>query len=133
MPSEGVPLLLRHRDFRLRLDPVSARSDALSRADATFVLRRGLADPECFSLESVNYPGLFVRHRNFRILLTRPDGAADATFCTEQGGSAAAGGLLLRSVNFPDRRIAAHGDELSLAAVPASGAQLFRMTSPAAP
>ncbi|WP_305788695.1 AbfB domain-containing protein [Symbioplanes lichenis] len=130
-PADGVPVLLRHRDFRLRLDPVSTRSDALSRADATFVLRRGLADAKCFSLESINYPGFFVRHRHFRILLTRPDGAADATFCPEPAG--ATGRLSLRSVNYPDRRIAASGDELMLAAVSAGGAQRFRMTSPVAP
>jgi non-reducing end alpha-L-arabinofuranosidase len=127
----GAPMLLRHRNFRLWLDAVDTGSDELSRADATFVLRRGLADDKCFSLEAVNYPGFFVRHQNFRIVLTRPDSAADATFCSERAGGD--GWMRLRPVNYPDQRIAAGDDGLILAAVPASGAQRFRMTAPAAP
>ncbi|MFI5937342.1 AbfB domain-containing protein [Actinoplanes sp. NPDC051494] len=123
-------LLLRHRDFRLRLDPVG---DDLSRADATFVLRRGLADSRCLSLEAVNYPGLFVRHQNFALVLRRPDRgatfAADATFCRQDTG----GTTVLRSANFPDHYLIADGGLIGLRRVPAANAQRFRFTAPAAP
>ncbi|QFZ18166.1 AbfB domain-containing protein [Saccharothrix syringae] len=90
---------LRHRDGLARTDVVGAGSAALLKGDATFVVRRGLADPSCYSLESRNLPGLYLRHADFRVRLGAPDGSElfrrDATFCAQPG----AGGVRLQSIN----------------------------------
>ncbi|WP_182906893.1 AbfB domain-containing protein [Microbispora sp. H13382] len=92
---------LRHRDSLARTDVVTAGSDALLKSDATFVVRRGLADPTCYSLESRNYPGRYLRHANFRVRLDAPDGGElfrrDATFCAQPGSTP--GSVRLASLN----------------------------------
>lgn len=96
-------MVVRHRDFLVRVDPASRTS----REDATFLVRPGLARAECLSLEAVNFRGRFVRHRDFVLRLDRLDDSelfrADATFCPES----VRGGVVLRSVNFPDRFVTA--------------------------
>ena len=109
----GMPTLrVRHRAFLGRVDPISATSSALDRADATFRVRTGLGDDGCVSLESVNYPGSFLRHRDFVIHLDRRDGSPlfdqDATFCPRPVRDGTA--VTLEAVNFPDRAITAHAD-----------------------
>jgi hypothetical protein len=123
-------LRLRHQDFKMRLAAVGSGSPGLARADATFVLRPGLADPRCISLESVNFPGYFMRHHNFVLLLT-PAGrsrsfAGDATFCAQAVGPDA--DFRLRSHNFPDRYLTARRSVLSLSPAPPGYAQSFRAT-----
>lgn len=90
---------LRHRDGLARTDVVNGASAALLKADATFVVRRGLADPSCYSLEARNYPGQFLRHADFRVRLGGNDNTdlfrKDATFCAQPGS----GGVRLASVN----------------------------------
>ena len=44
------------------------------KADATFVVRRGLAEPSCYSFESRNHPGQYLRHAAFRVRLAASDG-----------------------------------------------------------
>jgi hypothetical protein len=107
---------VRHRDFRGRSDRLGPDSSALSRADARFVVRRGLADAGCVSFESSNYPGRFLRHRNFEIRLDRAERSrlftADATFCPETRSRA--GVVALRSHNYPDRFLTEHRSQLRL-------------------
>ncbi|GAA2695710.1 MULTISPECIES: AbfB domain-containing protein [Actinosynnema] len=90
---------LRHRDSLARTDVVGSASDATTKGDATFVVRRGLADPSCYSFESRNLPGRFLRHASYRLRLdTNPNTdlfRRDATFCAQPG----AGGTRLASVN----------------------------------
>jgi hypothetical protein len=121
-------LRLRHQNFRMRLTPVGPRSPAAARADATFILRRGLADTRCVSLESGNLPGYFMRHRNFAVLLQPRESsrlfAADATFCPRATGPD--GDFLLGAVNFPDRFVTAGGPLLMLSRVSPGSAQSFR-------
>ncbi len=108
-------LRVRHRDFRIEVSAVGPASSPTDRADATFAVRRGLADDDCVSLEAVNFPGRFVRHRDFRLLLDpRADTAlfrADATFCPED---ARGGRIVLRSVNYPDRFVVVDGSDVVL-------------------
>ncbi|GLI02541.1 AbfB domain-containing protein [Phytohabitans aurantiacus] len=96
---------VRHRNFAGRVDPIGSRSGSADKADSTFRVRRGLAYNQCYSLESTNYPGYYLRHQNFRIYLHRVDGsqlfAADATFCAVSG--LAGQNTSLRSFNYPDR------------------------------
>ncbi|GAA3929227.1 AbfB domain-containing protein [Actinoplanes auranticolor] len=121
-------LRLRHQDFRMRLSAIGPGSPAPARADATFVLHRGLADARCVSLESVNFPGRFVRHRNFVAVLHPRESsqvfAADATFCPRRAGSG--GDFVLRSSNFPDRLLTTDGRSVLLSRPATAAAQKFR-------
>jgi hypothetical protein len=97
-------LRVRHRDFLGRVDPITAASGDTDKRDATFTVRAGLAGRGCVSLESVNFPGRFLRHRDFVIHLdarqATPLYAADATFCAvpRAGGRS----VSLRAWNYPD-------------------------------
>lgn len=90
---------LRHRDSLARTDVITATSDTVSKADATFVVRPGLADPSCYSLESQNYRGSYLRHSSFRVRLATNENTdlfrRDATFCAQPG----TGGIRLASIN----------------------------------
>jgi hypothetical protein len=60
--------------------------------------------------ESVNFPGKFLRHKNFRILLESPGDStfdADSTFTLRNGlrGVPGDGSVSFQSVNFTDRWI----------------------------
>ncbi|NLX09542.1 MAG: family 43 glycosylhydrolase [Chloroflexi bacterium] len=58
-------------------------------ADSQFIVRPGLADPEAVSIESVNFPGFFLRQDRNSIVLVPDDGsasyAADATWWIRPG------------------------------------------------
>jgi hypothetical protein len=92
---------VRHQNSLARTDVVTAASPALLKADATFVVRRGLADPSCFSFESRNIAGSYLRHADFRVRLSANENTdlfrRDATFCAQPG--ATAGSVRLASVN----------------------------------
>jgi len=127
----GAPgLLVRHRDFRGRVDRIGPGSSAVDRADARFIVRRGLADGDCVSFESSNYPGRFLRHRNFEIRLDRLDRTRlfglDATFCAETRG----GAVVLRAHNYPDRFVTESGSLLRLTPASTGTATGFVVRSP---
>ncbi|MEH1127412.1 AbfB domain-containing protein [Micromonospora sp. CPCC 206061] len=107
---------VRHRNFAGRIDPIGSGSSSVDKADATFRVRRGLASNQCYSLESTNYPGYYLRHQNFRVYLHRADGsqlfAADATFCAATG--LAGQHTSLRSLNYPDRYLNHRSSELRI-------------------
>jgi Alpha-L-arabinofuranosidase B (ABFB) domain/Glycosyl hydrolases family 2, sugar binding domain/Glycosyl hydrolases family 2 len=92
---------LRHQDGLARTDVVTAASTPLLKADATFVVRRGLADPSCYSFEARNFPGSYLRHQAFRVRLSGNENTdlyrRDATFCAQPGTGA--GSVRLASVN----------------------------------
>ncbi|MEV4344290.1 AbfB domain-containing protein [Actinoplanes sp. NPDC049596] len=94
---------LRHRDGLARTDVITTASPATDRQDATFTVRAGLADNSCYSFESVNYPGQYLRHANYRLQKASSDGTAvfqqDATFCGQPGLSGA--NVSLESLNYP--------------------------------
>ncbi|MEP7050218.1 MAG: PA14 domain-containing protein [Pseudomonadota bacterium] len=70
-----------------------------------FIVRDGLADASCVSLESVAVPGQVLRHSSYRLQLGTNDGTSlfkdDATFCPQIGLTGS--GVSLRSKNFPER------------------------------
>jgi hypothetical protein len=80
---------------------------ATFREDTTFSVVPGLAGGTSISLESVNYPGQFLRHQNGRIKLAADDGSPlfklDASF--ERVPGLAGRESSLRSVNYPDAYI----------------------------
>lgn len=106
---------LRHRDGLARTDVVTGSSDGLLKADATFVVRRGLSEPSCYSFESRNFPGNFLRHADFRVRLNTNDNTdlfrRDATFCAQPG----TGGVRLESVNELGTNIRHYAEEVWVA------------------
>ncbi|MGI5180871.1 AbfB domain-containing protein [Dactylosporangium sp. CA-152071] len=94
---------LRHSDSLAYTEIVNGGSSALLKADATYTVRRGLADSSCYSFESVNFPGQFLRHADSRVRNSVNDGSAlffaDATFCARPGIGGA--GVTFESINIP--------------------------------
>ncbi|KOX24020.1 arabinofuranosidase [Saccharothrix sp. NRRL B-16348] len=105
---------LRHRDNLARVDPIGTATD---RADATFSVVAGLANGNCYSFQSVNYPGYYLRHNNMRLALHNNDGSAvfraDATFCG-RAGLAGGGTTSFESFNFPGRYLRHYAYEMRL-------------------
>lgn len=53
------------------------------REDSTFVLEKGVIDPNQFSFRSVKFPDRFIRHRDFKLFaepVNSPDELQSATF-----------------------------------------------------
>ncbi|MFE2039236.1 AbfB domain-containing protein, partial [Streptomyces scopuliridis] len=108
---------LRHHD-QLVPPGAAARpggSDGLLKNDATWKVITGLANSQCYSFESRNYPGEYLRHRDFRVRRDANDGSAlfraDATFCTVAGTD----GVRLSSANLPGSYIRHINSEVWLA------------------
>lgn len=130
------------RGAPMALEPIAARGQAVAvsaealgvlapvpagtvpGAAAQFVVRDGLADAACVSLESVAVPGRWLRHANYRVLGAAVDGSElfrqDATFCAEPG--LAGQGVTLRSKNFPTHVLRHRGAELWIDPVQADAA-----------
>jgi hypothetical protein len=74
-------------------------------ADATWKVTAGLADPNCFSLESAQHAGSYLRQQDFRVKLAANDGSSpfktDATWCSKAG--LAGSGVSLESKGKPGR------------------------------
>ncbi|RAG84156.1 alpha-N-arabinofuranosidase [Streptacidiphilus pinicola] len=98
---------IRHDDAdnKAVISAVNSSSPATTKADATWIVRAGLADTSCLTFESANDPGRFLRHSNFELYLSADDGsstfAQDATFCPTAGNSGV--GHSFRSVNYPTK------------------------------
>jgi hypothetical protein len=95
------------RDNRVMITRITAGSSTRARADATWIVRAGLADSSCVSFESANDPGQYLRYANFELYLDRgergPRFARDATFCPRPGNSGQ--GYSFQSANYPDEYI----------------------------
>ena len=88
------------------LASISALTEASSlanRQDASFIARPGLSNSSCWSFESVNNPGYYLRHFSFRLRLDVYSASgsypADATFC-ERAGLSGSGNLSFESANY---------------------------------
>lgn len=96
----GGSAYLNHYDYRLR-----SGSPAML-ADSQFRIVPGLDGGGSVSLESANYPGHYLRHRNYEFWVEEGDGSAlfdrDASFHRRQG-LADSGAESFESVNFPGR------------------------------
>ncbi|WP_035698598.1 family 43 glycosylhydrolase [Glycomyces tenuis] len=94
-------VFLHHYDFRVRADASPAML-----ADSQFRIAAGLAGSGTVSLESANYPGHYLRHRDYECWVESDDGSAlfgqDASF-HRRGGLAGTGAESFESVNFPGR------------------------------
>ena len=94
---------LRHWDYRARID-----ANPTNLADSQFRQVTGLAGSGTVSLESTNFPGYFLRHKNFEVWLERNDGTAafrnDASFY-RRAGLADSAGVSLESYNYAGRYV----------------------------
>ncbi|MFF5565737.1 AbfB domain-containing protein [Streptomyces sp. NPDC012623] len=92
---------LRHYDGLGFTEVVNAGSTGLLKADATWKVKPGLANRLCYSFESRNYPGEYLRHRDFRVRRDASDNSAlykeDATWCPVRGSD----GIRLSAAAFP--------------------------------
>jgi GH43 family beta-xylosidase len=94
---------IRHSSFRARID-----ANITTLADSQFRIVSGLAGSGTVSLESANFPGYYLRHRNFEVWLERGDGSAtfrnDASFL-RRAGLANSAAVSFESLNFAGRYI----------------------------
>jgi hypothetical protein len=108
---------LRHADSLAYTEVVDAGSSSLLKQDATYTVRRGLADSSCYSFESVNYPGQFLRHADSRVRNSPDDGSAlfrqDATFCARPGLGGT--GVTFESIGFPGSYLRHHASQVYIA------------------
>lgn len=90
---------VRHWGYRVRLE-----ANVTPLADSQFRLVTGLTGAGTVSLESTNFPGHYLRHRNYEAWVDRNDGTSlfrsDASFF-RRAGLAGSGTISLESVNFP--------------------------------
>jgi hypothetical protein len=111
---------LRHRDGLARTDVINAGSVAADRLDATFIVRPGLAEPSCYSFESANFPGQYLRHAGYRLQKATDDGTVvfdqDATFCAQPPLNGGAGSVSLESLNYPGYHWRHHSEAVYIAA-----------------
>jgi Alpha-L-arabinofuranosidase B (ABFB) domain/F5/8 type C domain len=96
---------------------VNSASAAGLKQDSTFKIVRGLADANCYSLESLNFPGHYLRHLNSRVRKDARDNTPgfdpDATWCARTGRSGT--GVSFESKNFPGSYLRHFNAELWLA------------------
>ncbi|MET9932553.1 MULTISPECIES: AbfB domain-containing protein [unclassified Streptomyces] len=106
---------LRHQDGAAFTEVVDANSAGLLKNDATWKIVPGLSNSACYSFESRNYPGQYLRHRDFRVYKEAGDGSAlfraDATWCAVRGS----GGVRLSASNFPGQYLRHYNSEVWLA------------------
>jgi hypothetical protein len=97
--------------------------------DSLWRLVPGLADSAGVSFESVNFPGRFLRHSNFSVVLAPNDGSAafkaDATF-HRTAGLGKSSWTSFRSHNFPTRYLRHSGFVLRIDELSASSAAAAR-------
>ncbi|WP_345496148.1 AbfB domain-containing protein, partial [Streptomyces flavovirens] len=106
---------VRHYDQLAFTAVVDGSSPAVLKSDATWKVVTGLANGSCYSFESRNYPGEYLRHKDFRVRRDANDGSAlfkaDATWCAVAGS----GGVRLTSANLPGSYLRHIGSEVWLA------------------
>ncbi|CCK26018.1 putative alpha-N-arabinofuranosidase B [Streptomyces davaonensis JCM 4913] len=94
-------------DSTVGISVVNSSSPSADKADATWIVRAGLANTSCLSFESAGRPGQFLRHYNFRLSVNTDNGGGaftqDATFCPTAGNSGT--GTSFKSVNYPTKYV----------------------------
>ncbi|MEV0229683.1 alpha-L-arabinofuranosidase B [Nonomuraea sp. NPDC050786] len=120
---------IRHQNDQVITSVITSSSSSGDKSDATWIVRNGLANSSCVSLESKNYPGDYLRHQNYQLYRQHNDGsslfASDATFCPQAGQNGQ--GVSLASYNFPDRYIRHYSNTVYIASN--GGSHTFDSTS----
>ncbi len=107
---------LRHNESWAVTEVVNDSTSATVKADASWRIVSGLANSSCYSFESRNFPGEYLRHANSRVRRDRLQDSdvfrQDATFCSSVGQR---GGVRLAAYNFPARFIRHYASEVWIA------------------
>lgn len=94
-----------HSGSTVNTQVVSSSSSTTLKQQASWRVRTGLGNSACFSFESVDTPGSYLRHYDFVLVLNANDGSKqfkeDATFCSQAGLSGQ--GNTFRVWNYPLR------------------------------
>jgi hypothetical protein len=94
-----------HSGTTVNTQVVTSASTTALKQQSSWIVHTGLANSGCFSFESVDTPGSYIRHYNFVLLLNANDGskgfAEDATFCSLAGLNGQ--GNSIRSWSYPTR------------------------------
>ncbi|KAE8165400.1 Arabinosidase B [Aspergillus tamarii] len=118
-----------HDGSTVNTQVVSSTSTTALKQQASWTVRTGLANSACFSFESVDTPGSFIRHYNFALLLNANDGTKqfheDATFCPQAGLNGK--GNSVRSWSYPTRYFRHYENVLYVASN--GGVQTFDATT----
>ncbi|QKX59616.1 uncharacterized protein TRUGW13939_06753 [Talaromyces rugulosus] len=92
-----------HSGSTVNTQVVSSSSDATLKQQASWTVRTGLGNSDCFSFESNDTPGSFIRHSNYKLMVDANDGSKlfgeDSTFCPQSGLNGQ--GNSLRSWSYP--------------------------------
>ncbi|KAE8316066.1 Arabinosidase B [Aspergillus transmontanensis] len=120
---------LAHSGSTVNTQVVSSTSTTALKQQASWTVRTGLANSACFSFESVDTPGSYIRHYNFALLLNASDGTKqfyeDATFCPQAGLNGQ--GNSIRSWSYPTRYFRHYENVLYVASN--GGVQTFDATT----
>lgn len=96
---------LAHNGTDIVTQLVSSSSSTSLQQEASWTVRAGLGNSACFSFESDDTPGSYIRHFNFQLQLNAGDGTKefneDATFCPQAGLNGQ--GNSIRSWSYPTR------------------------------
>ncbi|KAJ5249144.1 Arabinosidase B [Penicillium chermesinum] len=118
-----------HTGSTINTQVVSSSSPATLKRQASWAVRTGLANDGCFSFESIDTPGSFIRHHNFALLLNANDNtkqfSEDATFCPMTGLSG--DGSSVRAWGYPTRFLRHYENKLYIASD--GGVQTFDATT----
>ncbi|KAF2963430.1 hypothetical protein GQX73_g10155 [Xylaria multiplex] len=96
---------LAHDGATVNTQVVSSSSSTALKQQASWTVRAGLGNSACFSFESKDTPGSYIRHYDFGLQLKANDGSKqfkeDATFCTQAGINGQ--GTSIRAWGYPTR------------------------------
>ncbi|KAL9084820.1 MAG: hypothetical protein Q9165_007888 [Trypethelium subeluteriae] len=94
-----------HTGATVNTQIVSSSSSTALKQQASWTVETGLGNSACFSFQSVDTPGSYIRHDNFVLQLNANDGskqfAEDATFCPQSGLDGQ--GSSIRAWGYPTR------------------------------
>ena len=106
-----------HSGATVELQVVTSSSTAALQQQASWTVRTGLGNSGCYSFESVDTPGSYLRHSSLQLQLDADDSsqlfAEDSTFCTEPGFDGQ--GVTLRSWSYPANYCRHYGGILYIA------------------
>lgn len=98
---------LAHTGATVNTQVISSSNTTAVQETASWIVRTGLGYSGCYSFESVDTPGSYIRHDDFVLYVDAPDGTTlfdeDATFCGQAGLSGE--GNSLRAWEYPTRYI----------------------------
>lgn len=103
-----------HSNDTVNTQVVTSSSSTTLKEEASWTVVTGLAQSDCFSFESVDTPGSYIRHYNFELQLSADAGTKqfyeDATFCPQSGLEG--DGTSIRSWSYPTRYFRHYDDVL---------------------